>query len=400
MKKQAEDLFRSRCQFEVSFRYDLFYSLNALLDPNSRVHSAWRKASLKILGKDFDKLLSEVGHSWEIWPVLAAILPGALSNPTFDELLQVIQGLPTLVFQEKIIRGLIHAEEAVALLLKKQSSLKAAISKVPKTKREWISHIGLFPYDPKSPQVIAVEALLANPEEFRNIVLRILKVYWEKSFRRTWECLAPQLRRSLEERERLFHSCSFAEFSKLALLRIGVDEEKGVIQAIRGGYRLRFADVLKCYFLPSAFNDRRFWSAFRDDGKGSFVYFPYFDPAITLDLQIASKALNVADPALDPALIFKALGDSTRFAIASVLARSPMSSVELAKTLSVSKPTISHHVHLLREAGLLQEIFLNGSVELRLKRSVLEKLSELTVAKLFNDNQPIILTRTRGGTLG
>lgn len=399
MKTQAEDSFREKCRFEVSLRYELFYSLNALLDPNSRIHAGWRKTTLKTLGGELDRLLTEIGHSWEVWPVMASLMPGPISNPSFEQVAESLKRLPIENFREKILRGLIHSEEALEPLLKGKTSLKSAMGKVPKAKREWINHIGLFPYDPKSPQVIALEKLVSDTESFRGNVLKILEIYWQKSFRSSWGRLQPQLKRSLEARERLFHSCSFGEFSKQALLRIEVDESKGEIAAIRGGYRLKFQDVEACYFVPSAFNDRRFWSAFKDDGKKTVAYFPYFDPAITLDLQIAGEGVSVTDPALDPALIFKALGDSTRFAIAAILARSPTSSVELAKALSVSKPTISHHVHLLREAGLLQETYLNGAVELQLKRSVLEQLSDLTVAKLFDAHEPLHLTRTRGGAL-
>jgi len=249
------------------------------------------------------------------------------------------------------------------------------------------------------PQVIALEKVLADPEGFRAVALRILALYWEKSFRSTWERLQPQLRWLLEARERLFQTCPLAEFAKEALLRIEVDEAKGEIRAVRGGYRLKLRDVAACHFVPSAFNDRRFWSAFSDGGKALTVYFPYFDPAVTLDLQAAGGMPDMVAPALDPALIFKALGDSTRFAIATLLARTPTSSVELAKMLSVSKPTISHHVQLLREAGLLQETHVNGAVELQLKRAVLEQLSGLTIAKLFDTSAPLRLTRTRGGAL-
>jgi len=399
MKKQVENSFRGKCRFEVSFRYELFYSLNILLDPQSRIHPTWRRSNLRVLGGEFNKLMNEIGHSWEIWPVLAATLPGPLSNPKFEEILDGIHALPILRFQEKVIQGLLHSEDATRSLIKGQVSLKEAVSKIPKRKREWISHIGFFPYDLKSPQVIALEKLLSDPNQFREIISRILEIYWKKSFSKTWECLVPQLRRSLQERERLFYSCSFAEFARQALLRIAVDEEKGAISAIRGGYRIRFKDIEECYFLASAFNDRRFWSAFRDDGKNTTVYFPYFDPSIALDLQVAKQVAKVTDPLLDPALIFKALGDSTRFAIATLLARSPTSSVELAKILAVSKPTISHHVHLLREAGLIHETYVNGSVELELKRSVLENLSTLTISKLFDSGAPISLTRTRGGLL-
>jgi ArsR family transcriptional regulator len=399
MKTQAETIFRKKCTFEVSLRYELLYSLNALLDPNSRIHPEWRKSSLQMLGSEFNKLIVEVGRSWEIWPVLAATLPGPLANPTFQEVIEGIGDISPAALQKKILEGLIHSDEAATSLITKQKSLKRVLSKIPKSKQEWVGHIGLFPYDPKSPQVIALEKLLNDPKRFREIILRILEIYWQKVFRATWERLLPQFRRSLQERERLFHSCSFGEFARQALLRIDVDEAKGLIQAIRGGYRLRFQDIKVCYFLPSAFNDRRFWSAFGEDDKNTTVYFPYFDPSITLDLQPASGIRTTSEPPLDPALIFRALGDSTRFAIATVLARSPKSSVELAKLLSVSKPTISHHVHLLREAGLIQETHVNGSIELQLKRVTLESLSEITVAKLFDSSGPMVITRTRGGAV-
>lgn len=393
---QAEDSLGKKYTFEVSLRYELFYSLNVLLDPNSRIHAGWKKTALESLGVEFTALMTDIGQAWEIWPVFAALLPGPLSNPTFAEVLQALQEISLRDFREKILRGMIHSEEALAPLLKGKISLKETVGRVPTKKREWISHVGLYPYDAKSPQIVALERLLADTKAFRANTLRILEIYWQKSFRATWERLQPQLRQSRETRERLFHSCSFAEFAKQALLRVEVDESREEIVALRGGYRLKLRDMQACHFLPSAFNDRRFWSAFKDDSRKTVVYFPYFDPAITLDLQAAGKAANLTDPALDPALIFKALGDSTRFAIATILARQPTSSVDLAKTLAVSKPTISHHVHLLREAGLLQETYLHGTVQLQLKRSVLEELSALTVAKLFDSRGPVSLMRTRG----
>lgn len=396
MNNQQQNLFRSKFHFEASFRYEIFYALNILVDPKSRIHPNWKKSALLSLGKEFKNLVAEIGSSWEIWPVFAALLPGSLSNPTFDTLLNSMRDMPISNFHEKIIRGLIHSDEAVNLLLKDKVSLKTAIAKIPKAKREWVSHIDLFPYSPHSPQVIALEKLLDDPEQFRSIILRILEIFWEKMFKATWTRLGSQVNKSLAEHERLFHSCSFAEFAKKSLLRIEVNEEESTINALRGGYCLKFKDVEACYIMPSAFNDRRFWSAFQDSGDKTNVYFPYFDPSLTLELLVAGQAADLSLPPLDPALIFKALGDSTRFAIATILARAPTSSVELAKMLSVSKPTISHHVHLLREAGLLQENYINGSVELQLRREVFEKLSELTIAKLFLSDQPMILTRTRG----
>jgi ArsR family transcriptional regulator len=397
MKKQALLNFCNNCKFSVSYRYELFYSLNTLLDPNSRIHPKWRKTSLQELGGDFKKLLPEVGSSWELWPVLAALLPGPLPNPSFKEILEALAKMPIQIFQEEIFRGLIHSEEAVKLILDRKVALRLALAKVPKPKQEWISHIGLYPYDPESPQIVALEKLRLHPEKFRQNILRILELYWLKVFKKTWKRLLPQLQSSLQERERLFLSCSFSEFARQSLLRIEFDEKKDEIRALRGGYHLPLKDIQICHFMPSAFNDRRFWSALKneEDRKNTAVFFPYFDPSISLDINLAGATANLDDPALDLALIFKALGDSTRFAIVSILARTPTSSVGLSKILSVSKPTISHHVHLLREAGLLQESYVDGSVELQIKRSVLECLSELVVERLFENKKSLKLVRSR-----
>ena len=148
------------------------------------------------------------------------------------------------------------------------------------------------------------------------------------------------------------------------------------------------------YFIPSAFNDRRLWTACKD-GKWNVAYFPYFDPALTLDLALAQNKISVSEPELDPAFIFKVLGDTTRYAIASVIARSPKSAVELTKILSVSKSTMSQHVSQLRQAGLIDEQYIEGSVRISLRRTSLEQLSSIVVQYLFNDTEAKILLKTR-----
>ena len=52
-------------------------------------------------------------------------------------------------------------------------------------------------------------------------------------------------------------------------------------------------------------------------------------------------------------LIFKALSDPTRRRVLELLRRRPMSAGELADEFTVSKPTMSAHFAVLREAGLI-----------------------------------------------
>lgn len=51
--------------------------------------------------------------------------------------------------------------------------------------------------------------------------------------------------------------------------------------------------------------------------------------------------------------VFKALNDETRRKILQLLKERDMTAGEIAEQFSFSKPTISHHLDLLRQAGLV-----------------------------------------------
>jgi DNA-binding transcriptional ArsR family regulator len=218
----------------------------------------------------------------------------------------------------------------------------------------------------------------------RRILLDLLDIFWTNAFAGTWRRLAPQLETSRAEKERLFAGCSLQEFFERALIRATVDAEGSVVvAAVRGGYRLALDRVTEVHFFPSAFNDRRYWSALGERSPPLVAFFPYFDPTLTLDDAATPAAAELARPDLDAALILKALGDSTRFAIAMLLADKALTSVELARALAVSKPTVSHHVSLMRQAGLLRETHESGAVRLALDPDALRNLSSLLLAKLY-----------------
>lgn len=398
MGKKLQIRLKERCRFSTSLRYELFYSLHNLTNPETRIHKTWQKTTLAALSSTFRSEFERIGSAWEIWPVLGATVSPAVATPTFEEIVGIIQTQPIEEFKKTILLGILHEEKIVAALIDKKEPLAIALAKTPKAKQEWLGYIGLFPFKEDAPIAIALRLLLTDATEFRAVVLRLIKMYWTQSFKRTWNFLQPEYERCRAEKERLFESCTIEEFSKQALIRVEFDEKKNEIHAIRGGYKLPFKNIMHCYFMPSAFNDRRYWSAVKDQGSQTFVYFPFFEPSINVSIERHLEHNQLVDPELDPAILFRALGDSTRFAIASILARSAKSSIELASILSVSKPTISHHVHQLREAGLLQENFQGGSVLLSLKRSVIESLSDLTIKKLFHSGERINLTKTRNQT--
>jgi DNA-binding transcriptional ArsR family regulator len=71
--------------------------------------------------------------------------------------------------------------------------------------------------------------------------------------------------------------------------------------------------------------------------------------------------------------VFKALADPTRRQVLALLRERPMSAGELADRFDVSKPTMSAHFTVLREAGLIDATRNGKSIIYQLKMSVLEE---------------------------
>jgi DNA-binding transcriptional ArsR family regulator len=71
--------------------------------------------------------------------------------------------------------------------------------------------------------------------------------------------------------------------------------------------------------------------------------------------------------------VFKALSDPTRRRVLQLLRTRPMSAGDLANQFEVSKPTMSAHFAVLREADLVQVEKAGKSVIYHLKLSVLEE---------------------------
>jgi DNA-binding transcriptional ArsR family regulator len=71
--------------------------------------------------------------------------------------------------------------------------------------------------------------------------------------------------------------------------------------------------------------------------------------------------------------VFKALSDPTRRRVLQLLRQGPMSAGELADQFDVSKPTMSAHFSVLKEADLVHAEKAGKSVIYHLKLSVLEE---------------------------
>jgi DNA-binding transcriptional ArsR family regulator len=98
-------------------------------------------------------------------------------------------------------------------------------------------------------------------------------------------------------------------------------------------------------------------------------------------------------------LVFKALSDPTRRRVLELLRERSMSAGELAEHFNISKPAMSAHFAILREAGLIVSERRGKSIVYELQMSVLEE-ALLGFAQAFGwkleDSKPRKALRTRG----
>jgi DNA-binding transcriptional ArsR family regulator len=382
-------------QFVTSAVFEPFFALQTLTDKESRIHEQWKRKALLRLPSSFHKKFTLIGGSPYIWPAIPDTLQDAPLSAPFEEIISRIAQLPEQDLQKAIFFGILHEPGPVNNLLSGRADLFQTISRISKAKHEWLAFMGLYPATKNSPLFAGLEFLLRTPKEFQKILVDLLEMFWVADFKETWNVLYEELEKSREEKERLFQSCSLEEFARFALLRVEVDEKKRLLKAVRGGYVLPFNRLSAVYVIPSAFNDKRHWTCSEKDPKQVIAYFPYFDPAISLSWISRPSETEIAEPEKDPALIFKALGDTTRYAMVSLLARGPLTSSDLATELGISRPTVSHHIHVLRDAGLLEEKIQGNAAVLSVRREILEHLSDLTIGKLFDSTEKIDLRKTR-----
>jgi len=72
--------------------------------------------------------------------------------------------------------------------------------------------------------------------------------------------------------------------------------------------------------------------------------------------------------------LFKALNDETRRQIVELLKEKDMNAGEIAEQFNISKPSISHHLDILKRADLITSEKKGQFVEYSLNTSILEDL--------------------------
>jgi DNA-binding transcriptional ArsR family regulator len=136
-----------------------------------------------------------------------------------------------------------------------------------------------------------------------------------------------------------------------------------LIEATTGGIRWLAEPGVRRVILAPSYFARPFNFVFGGDDWRMFGY------------PIADEALDGGDPLAPPAAVVRlhrALGDDTRLRILRLLAGRDHYLTEIASALELSKPTIKHHLALLRAAGLVTLTEEGGLSYYSLRRGTIE----------------------------
>jgi ArsR family transcriptional regulator len=374
--------FRAATRFTPSPVIECCYALAHVCDEqrDTAVHSAWSDAARRKLSPGFWRRYEQVGA----WPLAWTVVPDLLEN--FDESCSIealVTRLKTAEPRElatHFLAGVLHPLPLVRSVVSGELTLRAAVGRAPPVHREWLLFAGLYPFDETAPVARMLQQALDVPRRVGQSLAAMLEEFWSTVFAGTWQLLKPQYEQSVAEKARLQAGCTPQRLADELRLRVEINLSKGYLQAVRGGYRLPLSRLGTAWMVPSAFNVRHLWHVLPARGKQDAL-FPYFDPSI--DIGIAKSAdrqhRRRADPQFDPALVFRALADTARYSMVLLLGTSPRTATELGERLSLSKGTISHHVHILREAGLVTRVVEGNTMLLQLNRSTLEQLSAETL---------------------
>lgn len=369
----------------VTPRFEIFHALRVVLAPPSGVDEKWRMTARAKLPKSFYARVERFCANPVIWPNIGDAIETAALDGSFFQVLKAYAEVPPERFQYVVTEGMFHSREVAHDAITGKISLKEAVAGFPESQQPWLAFIGLFPFDDDAPIVRFFERLFRDPETIRDETVRLLSEFWDYVFADTWDSILPSMMRSLATVERTIPTCTLSEIADRTLLNVEVDEEARVIHAGRGSFSMSFDQVERIHFIPSALNVNRLWTAFDESNKDHFTaVFPYFDPTIQIT-EPDGRMRPASTESIEPPLVFRALGDTTRFAIAKIIAREPTSSTELARRLGLTKGTVSHHVRILRVAGLIEETWAGGSVTLSLNRATLQDLSAKTLELLFSE---------------
>ena len=98
---------------------------------------------------------------------------------------------------------------------------------------------------------------------------------------------------------------------------------------------------------------------------------------ITLKMMHKDKGKRRMNREIDYAILFKALADDTRLKIVKMLAKESQCPCQILKAFDISQPTLSYHIKILCEAGIIEGKRCGAIMECRVNAEKIKALKAL-----------------------
>lgn len=323
-------------EWDVRSIYDFLFSLTGdagATDDLPETDRAWLRETKAALDPeivaDIDRLFAA-----QLCIFLAALVVEHPELATVDDLLALLEAVPTHELVATVLRDVAHDPE-LAPLVERASAGDAQAREALRAAT--------------SGHKDDLYALLDDPAGTHRRLVRVLTA-WAVPF----ATIEPRIR-AIQSRD-----------ASLRAPDRGAYAGSELIERTTGGIRwLPEVGIRRVILAPSYFS-RPYNYLLAGDGWRFFGY-PVADDALEVEDRLAPPPAMVR--------LHRALGDETRLRILKLLASQDLYLTEIAQQLELSKPTIKHHLALLRSAGLVTVIEAGSVIYYNLRRDRLEAAS-------------------------
>ncbi len=349
------DELRSMITFRTSTIYEMLLSLSTLHKPRPR-HRDWAEQARALLSKEVLDDLEFLYSRFENGILLIELAVDYPDHHDVDGFLRYVaeMTIPEFLFY---VLGRLAPEEEMATL---EPSLDSLLYVITQACPEG---------DSRMERKYATEdyvRLVADPDGYRTRILRLWRRYWDSYFREESERYRRLWKESVEEKSlALSRQDALEFFEKLS-------NKPGLPDQIPPGY-----PTSEIVLVPTCF------------GQPPMTFIGYGSIVVIYDCHITEEHRDKLEELEgEIAAVGKALGDKTRLQLLRWIVREPqLYGRKLAELCHISQPSISRHLRILKEAGLIEERPVENYIAYEVRRDRIEDLSPQLVAYLYEEEQ-------------
>ncbi len=343
--------FRSMITFRASTIYEMWLSLAALQHPGHR-HQDWAEQVRARLPQD---ILEDIEFLYSRFEKGILLMELAIDHPDHHDVegfFDYVEHMSIPQFLFYVLGRLAPAEEMAKLEPTMESLLSIVTRAFPQGSK----------YTEKMLRMARYLELLADPEVYRARMLRLWRRYWDVYFKEESERYHQIWQESIREKSLALSRQDALEFIKKLASKSHLPDQ------IPEGYTTQEIILVPSYF-----------------GPHHLMFFGYGSITLIYDCQITEQRREelgrIEEEIISTA---KALDDKTRLELLKWIVREPqVYGRKLAEACHISQPSVSRHLRILKEAGIIEERPIDNRIAYEVRRENIENLSQQLMAYLY-----------------